>query len=218
MSDADSERTDPVTGHRDEVFVHRLEAFSDIVMGLAVTELGASLVMTPHPQALLNDMTWIGAFAWTFTVICISWWTHYRVFRHAFFPDRASVVVNFFLLATIVLLAYISQVFNHSDQADRPLAMTMYVVLLAANLFASAFLALYGGRIRKPAIPHDAYVRSMGAGARLITAGAIMLISVAAIPHLFTPQWQASAIGTAIGVSFMIGNRASRIVMNRIAA
>jgi hypothetical protein len=57
----------------------------------------------------------------------------------------------------------------------------------------------------------------MGAGARLITAGTLMLVAVAVIWQLFPPDSRASALGLAIGASFMIGNRASKIAMNRIA-
>jgi uncharacterized membrane protein len=62
---------------RDEVFVRRLEAFGDIVMGFSLALLGLTLVVPDHAAALVEHQNWLVAYVWTFALVCVLWASHY---------------------------------------------------------------------------------------------------------------------------------------------
>jgi hypothetical protein len=68
---------DPVA---DERTIHRYEAFSDIVIGFSLAELGSILVLPKSGESLFADPTWLVAFLLAFAVICALW----------FFSGRSS--------------------------------------------------------------------------------------------------------------------------------
>lgn len=145
--------------HRDEVFVRRLESFSDIVIAFSLAQLGLSLAIPPHPQQLLSDSTWIFAYVFTFALVCLMWWSHYRLFRTVFVPDAVDVVLNYAWLATVGLLVFLMQVFVHATNTDdAALGARFYFGLLALNFAMNAVLLARG--LRKPHITLDGPGRS----------------------------------------------------------
>jgi len=125
----------------DERFVHRLEAFSDIVIGFSLAQLGLSFTVPAHMQDLFSKPIALLAFGVTFGLVCALWMRHHKWFAHYFVPTRLTVTLNFLLLGTIVVLVYALQLFVHfarSSTDDNILALYFYI-----TTFASVF-ALFG--------------------------------------------------------------------------
>lgn len=130
-----------MAAEREDRFVHRIEAFSDIVIGFSLAQLGATLVMPAHAQALIDNPGWLFGFLWTFALVCLMWWNHNRIFRAGFRATPASLLLNFILLATIVLIVYFAQVFARvSSLHDGLVAARLYFAALGLSAIVTAFL------------------------------------------------------------------------------
>lgn len=130
-----------MVSEREERLVHRIEAFSDIVIGFSLAQLGATLVIPAHAQDLIAQPGWIVLFFWTFALVCAMWWTHHRVFVAGFKPTPAALILNFVLLATIVLIVYFAQVFARiSTPHDGLVAGRLYFGALGVSALVTALL------------------------------------------------------------------------------
>ena len=130
--------------------VHRLEAFSDIVIGFSLAQLGLSLKMPNHAIDLfahVKGASSLLALAITFLLICAVWWSHHRLFRHAFVPTPINIFANFAALGGVIFLAYSMQVLVHVGLSDR-IAYAMYTGSYAWILLLFAFLWWNGIRLR----------------------------------------------------------------------
>jgi uncharacterized membrane protein len=96
---------------RDEYLTHRLQAFSDIVIGFSLAQLTLSLVVPNRAADLWSHPTWLVAYLWTFGVIAAIWSGHTRLFRYIFVPTPVNVVVNFVMLASLGLTVYFLQLY-----------------------------------------------------------------------------------------------------------
>jgi len=96
---------------RDEYLTHRLQAFSDIVIGFGLAQLTLSLVVPHRAADLWSKPTWLVAYLWTFGVIAAIWSGHTRLFRYIFVPTPVNVVVNFIMLASLGLTVYFLQLY-----------------------------------------------------------------------------------------------------------
>jgi uncharacterized membrane protein len=94
----------------DRHFVHRLEAFSDIVIGFSLAQLGVSLTVPANGAALLSNPSWFFGFIFAFAVVCSMWFFHHRLFSTCFVPTFWPVLLNFVWLAILVLLVFVTQV------------------------------------------------------------------------------------------------------------
>jgi uncharacterized membrane protein len=92
-------------------FVRRLEAFSDIVIGFSLAQLGAALVIPEHPITLVENPSWLFGFLFAFTVVCSMWFFHHRLFSEFFVPKPWPVILNFIWLAIVVLLVYSTELY-----------------------------------------------------------------------------------------------------------
>jgi uncharacterized membrane protein len=193
-------------GADDERFVHRLEAFSDVVIGFSLAQLGATLVIPNHAAELLARPDWLISFAWTFALVCLMWWSHNRLFRTAFVPTRLSLPLNFVLLATIVMLVFLSQVSTHSTtMADEGLAMRLYFLVLAINYLITALLVFVCTpklRERKDYVRYD---QGRRLGIINGVSGACVALSVVAAFALGDLAWTFSMMGGSVGVGFALG-------------
>ena len=90
----------------DERTVQRLEAFSDIVIGFSLAQLGASLAFTKPAMTL--DAGGVAAFIISFAIVCSLWYFHHRLFERFFVPTALPIVLNFVWLANVVLLVFVS--------------------------------------------------------------------------------------------------------------
>jgi len=102
MSDAP---TASQTAHQQQT-VRRLETFSDIVIAFTLSQLAFTLRVPQHSSDLIAHPFPVTAFLFSFILVCGLWWLHHRLFSKYFFPDTASVLLNFAFLAATVYVAY----------------------------------------------------------------------------------------------------------------
>ena len=133
---------------RDEQLVHRLEAFCDIVIGFSLAELTFGLVIPNHAIALVRDPSWILYYLFTFSIVALMWWSHYRLFRVVFYPDTLNILINFAWLATVALLTYFMQISAHAATLrDGVIGTELYFATLAINFVLNA--AMTAGSYRR---------------------------------------------------------------------
>jgi uncharacterized membrane protein len=128
-------QTTPIEGRR-ELVVRRLEGFSDIVIGFSLAQLGLSLVIPPHAIDFVVRPLGLVAFFITFAVVVRFWWTHFRLFRSYFEPNRVMMTLNFVSLAGLVAQVFALQLYLHFV----PLGEGM----VAARIYFGFFVASYG--------------------------------------------------------------------------
>ncbi|HTX03770.1 MAG TPA: TMEM175 family protein [Candidatus Acidoferrales bacterium] len=92
-------------------FVHRLEGFSDIVIGFSLAQLGASLVIPARTMDLVEHPGWLVGFLFAFAVVCSMWFFHHRRFSRFFVPKTLPIILNFIWLAVVVLLVYTTELY-----------------------------------------------------------------------------------------------------------
>ncbi len=140
---------------RDETqqrLIHRLEAFSDIIIGFSLAQLALSLAIPKHGAAdLLRNSGPLIAFVITFTIVCGMWWAHHKLFVHYFVPNPVMVVLNFVTLAGVSFSVYSVQLMLHDPHTSLDFAfyewsLTAVYVLLAVQYF-------YGWTVRRKLVP-----------------------------------------------------------------
>jgi uncharacterized membrane protein len=139
----------------EQAVLHRLEAFSDIVIGFSLAQVGLSLTIPQHISDIFGHVKGIsGLFALviTFTLVCSLWWLHHKLFRHLFVPTARNVAINFAALGGILFYAYVMQVLIHVTFSD-PYAFPLYFGCYAYIALLFAYLAWYGLRARGATFP-----------------------------------------------------------------
>ncbi|MBV8727748.1 MAG: DUF1211 domain-containing protein [Candidatus Eremiobacteraeota bacterium] len=188
-------------------FTHRLEAFSDIVIGFSLAQLSLSLAIPHRVTDLLQRPGGFFAFAITFVIICMMWLRHHKWFEHYFVPTAPTVILNFAILGAIVLLVYALQVFLHfiSRGEDFWSAFSLYLGALALVTFL--FAVAYGIGVTRPRasmtddIRVAGYVqtfRLFGATAGTL-AGLLITLLLAASSTLMFAVIACIAVGAALG-------------------
>jgi hypothetical protein len=84
----------------------RIDGFSDVVFGFALTLLVVS-VEVPHTYDELHAlMLGFFPFAICFSLFFAIWWAHFRFFRRFGLHDPATIVLNAMLLFTVLFYVY----------------------------------------------------------------------------------------------------------------
>jgi uncharacterized membrane protein len=96
-----------------EKTLHRLEAFSDIVIGFCIAEMGLNLLIPQHASDYRAIATSVIGFVVSFFLIAIVWWVHQRIFRTFFILTPVTLFLNFTLLGSLVLMVYVQQIVLH---------------------------------------------------------------------------------------------------------
>jgi len=122
---------------RDQHTIHRLEAFSDIVIGFCLAQAALNLVFPKSAADLPAVWTNAGFFLMSFSLIAVVWWFHHRTFNTYFVLNPLSVGLNFALLASLVLSLYFLQIFLHVAEYGRD--VTVYL-----RLWLASFGVVYG--------------------------------------------------------------------------
>jgi uncharacterized membrane protein len=86
--------------------VSRLEAFSDVVFGFALTLIVVSLEVPRTYDELMTAMRGFPAFALCFAVLIWIWHAHYTYFRRYGLHDDFTVWMNTFLLFLVLFYVY----------------------------------------------------------------------------------------------------------------
>jgi uncharacterized membrane protein len=127
--------------------VTRLEAFSDIVFGFALTLIVVSLEVPHTFDELMHAMRGFIAFAICFAILMWVWHAHHTFFRRYALTDGKTIVINAVLLFVVLFYVYpLKFMFSlvTGQIATTAKANTLFVIygLGFAALFA-IFLLLY---------------------------------------------------------------------------
>jgi len=131
--------------------INRLEAFSDVVFGFALTLLVVSLEVPHTFDELMHDLRGFLPFAACFALLVQVWYIHYKFFRRYGMEDALTVTLNAVLLFVVLFYVYplkfvFTLILNGAEMqhkygpalvrdADAPVLMMLY-----AAGFASVFL------------------------------------------------------------------------------
>ncbi len=120
---------------RDERTTHRLEAFSDIVIGFCMAELGFSLAIPKDVAGLASSWANLNVFALSFVLIALIWWWHHKLFLTYFHSNPATIVMNFVLLGSLVYCIYFQQVTIHfaATGVHSAIPLRLWLAFMAVN-------------------------------------------------------------------------------------
>jgi uncharacterized membrane protein len=86
--------------------VSRVEAFSDVVFGFALTLIVVSLEVPTSYDELINTMRGLPAFAICFAILTWVWHAHHTFFRRYALSDEITVALNTALLFIVLFYIY----------------------------------------------------------------------------------------------------------------
>lgn len=86
--------------------VSRIEAFSDVVFGFALTLIVVSLEVPQTFHKLMNIMRGVPAFAICFAMLVWIWHEHHKFFRRYDMRDEVTIALNAVLLFVVLLYTY----------------------------------------------------------------------------------------------------------------
>jgi uncharacterized membrane protein len=161
--------------------LRRLEAFSDIVIAFSLSELAFSLQIPTSASAVFAHPDRYVAFAASFGVICSIWWLHNRLFAYFFVPDAVSIVLNFLLLASIVMVGFALQLFFRFE--EEPIATATYACSL--GLLYGLIALLYAKGLRDERITAGADLRREATS----RARRCAIVAVVFFVSLFAYRW-----------------------------
>jgi len=120
---------------RDERLIHRLEAFSDIVIGFSMALLALDLPSNNSDMA--GVVPWLVAFLVSFGFVALLWWLHNRLFAYYFTATPLTIGLNFAALAGVALF-----IFSTTALAHKILDLTAHVRTMVP--FFALWMGLYG--------------------------------------------------------------------------
>jgi uncharacterized membrane protein len=204
-------------GDRDEQFVHRLESFSDIVIGFSLAELSLSLIVPGQVADLVHNPIWLIAYGWTFAMICVTWGSLTRIFRNYFTGSKLQVFLNYLLLASVGLFVYFVQVFIHAVRVgDSPgiiLSYQLYFVAYGLSVAVQAALCGLGYRARRHVLAEPLADRALVSTWTFGTVAAVTFVALVITQIIggLAPTW----IWIGIPVGFGFGPRLGRVAVAR---
>jgi len=176
---------------RNERLTHRLEAFSDVVIGFSLAEMSVNLAIPRHASEVYTHTVALVAFAWTFGVIAAFWWSHHRLFEGYFVPTRATVALNFVALAVLVWLVYELQVFvRFADTTEHAAAAIPYVLTYSVMYLLLGALFVLCVRMRWPELDVAERRQGLNATGRVLAVGVGPLAGLAVCQAFgIYPEW-----------------------------
>ena len=194
-----------------ERLVHRLESFSDLVIGFSLALLGLTLVVPNHVIELVRNPWWLVAYFWTFTLIASIWSTHQRLFSTYFTIRPYTILLNFVLLALLGLIVYFVQVFVHVEgEPDKVWAFLIYFSVQSLAYMVMGGLYAHGVRARWEGLDGELRYQGVRQAVRLLVAGGTVLVGVI-VTALRHPQSMDDA--AVVGFISLAGLLAARVVM-----
>ena len=92
---------------------NRLEAFSDLVFGFSLSLLATRLDIPADSSQIFEATRW-STFIITFTIICVFWLAHYKIFRQHFVPEVPDVAINFVFLLALKATSSLNKLHHYS--------------------------------------------------------------------------------------------------------
>src|ERR1700730_16094261 len=86
--------------------VSRLEAFSDVIFGFALSLIVISLEVPKTYDALMETMRGIVPFAFCFVIFIGLWFAHHEFFKRYALQDKITIFLNTVLLFVILFYVY----------------------------------------------------------------------------------------------------------------
>lgn len=86
--------------------VSRVEAFSDVVFGFALTLIVVSLEVPKDYDALMAALRGLPAFAICFAILTWIWYVHHTFFRRYALTDEITIALNTVLLFVVMIYIY----------------------------------------------------------------------------------------------------------------
>jgi uncharacterized membrane protein len=177
---------------------HRLESFSDVVMGFCLAEIGVNLVIPKNDAGLATMWPALNAFAFSFFLIATLWWNHHRLFASYIVLNMTSVVMNFTMLAALALATYFQQVVVHFITLDISWMVPAQLWLGSMGLVFALLAGMYAIGIWHRHEELDPTALRWGVNrAYRSTMGAVMLGSFSFLFRAITHQ-------EPLGVTFLI--------------
>jgi uncharacterized membrane protein len=132
--------------------VSRLEAFSDVVFGFAISLLVVSLEAPKSYEQLMETMRGMAPFALCFFAFIDIWFKHHHFFRRYALHDTPTIVLNTFLLFVILwyvypmrfMLTLAAQVFINGQAARMEVLQARTLFTIYGLGFAAVFWLLGG--------------------------------------------------------------------------
>jgi len=125
---------------------HRIESFSDIVIGFSLSLLAGRLVIPHDPNKLFSTGALIG-FAVTFALIVLLWFSLHRLFLYYFEPTRVDNLLLFVQLGAIALIPYALEVVLRFRGIEREPLQLYEGLFLTIN--GTSALLTYRGFVRR---------------------------------------------------------------------
>jgi uncharacterized membrane protein len=213
--------------------VSRIEAFSDIVFGFALTLIVVSLEVPESFEELMHEMRGFLGFAICFAVLMWIWHAHYTFFRRYALSDGYTIVINTMLLFLVLYYVYpLKFIFSivtgaiavHGGRGD---AATLFVIygLGFAGIFALLLLLYLHAYHRRDELQLNEYEvhdtqTDMWMFGSYVAIGVVSTVVALLAPGRWTSLagWSYFLIGP---VSALIGARrgyARRLLHNRQVA
>jgi uncharacterized membrane protein len=198
-----------------ERFTHRLEAFFDIVLGLCLGMMSLNLALPHHAINVYTQPFALAAFAFTFLVVSLVWYSHYRLFEYFFVPTPLTVALNFITLALVVWLVYQLQVYvRFQNTSEAVVAATGYVVTFSAVWLLLMTLFVISMRIRWRALVAKERRIGILSVARL---GSIGLGSLATLALALLFKWTPEFVFVSIFLWATLGRVVGLVAVRRLA-
>ena len=173
--------------HRRERVTHRLEAFSDIIIGFSLAQLTLSLVIPAHALDFFAHPLGIIAFLVTFVLIVRFWWLHFVIIEHYFEPSRLTITCNFVSLASLILQIFSLQLYVHFvPLAEGIVASRIYFAFFALSYGMLCVMLAVGLRQRWTALSIRRRQAGVRAGVRIIGTVAGCALGDVLSTHLVT--------------------------------
>jgi uncharacterized membrane protein len=137
--------------------IHRIEAFSDIVIGFCLAQLGIGLVLPKNATDMFSVWQSTTFFVTAFILVAVLWWLHHRTFTSFFVLVTPMVVMNFAMLCGLVLTLYflesIVHIANLGQDPSRFFALFVFAFAFVYTLVGLMLLA--GLLVRCAELPAD---------------------------------------------------------------
>ncbi|MBV9104147.1 MAG: DUF1211 domain-containing protein [Candidatus Eremiobacteraeota bacterium] len=137
--------------------IHRLEAFSDIVIGFCLAQLGLGLVLPKNSTDTFSVWASTTLFITAFIFIAVLWWLHHRTFSSFFVLNTPMIVINFGILCGLILTLYFAnsvvRIFALGQNSAVFFALFLFSFALVYVLVG--LMLLVGLFLRRSEMPRD---------------------------------------------------------------
>jgi len=197
--------------------VSRVEAFSDIVFGFALTLIVVSLEVPETFAELMHEMQGFLAFAICFAMLMWVWHEHYTFFRRYGLTDGYTIFINTMLLFLVLFYTYplkflFSAMTRHINPGPGDAGMLFLIYDLGfAGIFAVFFLLYLHAWSRREALElnavelHDTRTMMLMYGAYIIIG--LLSALIALVASVSWVQWAGWIFFLLGPISAIIGAR-----------